>query len=280
MARKKVKLPIGVLFLSLFALAVIIYFLPHRYTNNINLLYTNIFSRILNLGSKRPMPFFEPSSFEPAGREQNVVSRKEYNKLWSAYANLRADLITLQKRYEKLAGLRSGLPTKGPALCLAEIRKITVTPTGHFVYINKGVNDGVRQGQYVLADNGIIGIISDISDNSAKIRLMTDPNFKMEIRIWKPEENGYISGQLVGRGGNTAKIPLISREYDVKEGDTVYAATKPGFLDTPVVIGRVKSVKPDDEKPLLLDIRVSPVYNLEELEEASIAVIVNQEINY
>ena len=76
-----------------------------------------------------------------------------------------------------------------------------------------------------------------------------------------------------GTGTEVCKIPLISTEYDVKEGDTVYAAARIGYLETARVIGKITKIKPDENKPLIWDITVVPVIHGEDLTDVAVIVM-------
>jgi hypothetical protein len=75
-----------------------------------------------------------------------------------------------------------------------------------------------------------------------------------------------------GDGTDLAGIPLISTEYKIREGDTVYAAPRPGFLETARVVGQVDYVETDKNEPLLWDIKVKPAQGVEML--TYVAVII------
>jgi hypothetical protein len=61
-------------------------------------------------------------------------------------------------------------------------------------------------------------------------------------------------------------------KYKVRSGDNVYADKKPGFLDAPMIAGKVGDCKRNDEIPLLWDITVKPTCDIETLD--SVAVII------
>jgi cell shape-determining protein MreC len=78
---------------------------------------------------------------------------------------------------------------------------------------------------------------------------------------------------LQGSGGNSAKVELLSISHKVKTGDYVYADKKPGLLDAPIVIGTVIRCKRDDEKPMLWDITVRPVCDMNNLSELAVIIM-------
>ena len=69
-----------------------------------------------------------------------------------------------------------------------------------------------------------------------------------------------------------------STEYIIERvdvGDVVFAATKPGYLNIPIVIGEVTAVEPDDEHPLLWEITVQPVEDMTQLSDVAVIVTVD-----
>ena len=77
-----------------------------------------------------------------------------------------------------------------------------------------------------------------------------------------------------GNGKNACKVPLVSREFDIKMGDTVYASPAQGFLETPIVIGQVSYIALDQKSPTLWDITVTPVYKVNDLRDVAVIVMI------
>ena len=265
MARKQPKSSRVTLFAGLLVAGIVLLLLPQSVTKGLNFLFARFFNPVLSIGRNTDPPIFKPAS-------EDFVPRAEYNRLQAAYDNLRAALITEHERYENLAGLRSSLPKPGPKLALAEVMNVSISGLRRELIINKGDIDGLRPGQYVLGGNGIVGTVSETSQASARVRLVTDASFKIKVAIWQADKKRYIYARMDGDGTDSAKIPFISREYKIRSGDTVYAAAVPGFLESPMVIGRITQVAPGEKEPLLWDITVEPVQNVELL--ARVAVIV------
>ena len=268
MARKPINLSSRACFTALMILSIGLLLLPQNITKGLNFLFVRTFNPLLNIGRDTVS---RSERFKPL--EKNSVPRSEYDRLQTDYWNLHADYLTLHQRYEKLARFRAPLPDPGPALVLADVTSTNATALQHEFIINRGRDDGLKEGQYVLAEHSVIGAISETDRATARVRLVTDTKHKIEVRIWRVGAKKQIGTQMVGSGSNSCKIRLLSREYKVQTGDTVYAAARPGFLDTPRVIGQVTEVKSNEKNPLLLDITVQPIQNLDKL--ATVAVIVD-----
>ena len=78
---------------------------------------------------------------------------------------------------------------------------------------------------------------------------------------------------MQGSGNNSAKIQLLQMEHKVKVGDGIYVSKKAGFLDAPMIIGKVAQCKRDDENPSLWDITVKPVCDIQRLTGVAVIII-------
>ncbi|MCK5175668.1 MAG: rod shape-determining protein MreC [Planctomycetes bacterium] len=247
---------------------IVILFVPQEHTKKLNFLFRKLFNPVLSLGRSTTVafPVFTSSN-------EDFVSGSEYNRLVTDYDNLQGALKELHQQYNTLAGIRARLPEAGSGYVLAGIRDVSTDPLRKELVINKGQLDGLRVEQYVLGGNTIVGQVSETSPRWSRIKLLTDSGSSVEVGIWNEKLKKYIRAQLVGDGKGAATIPLISREYDIRADDTVYAAPKPGLLETPMVIGNIVSIAPDDNKPLLWDMTVKPLYDAEKLENVVIIVV-------
>jgi hypothetical protein len=75
---------------------------------------------------------------------------------------------------------------------------------------------------------------------------------------------------MKGIGNNQAKIKMLKQKVDL---DTEIMASKiPGFLGTPTIIGKVVRCE-HNEQPLLWDITVEPVCNIQKVESIHVIVM-------
>lgn len=253
---------------SFLIFAVTLQLLPNKYTSSINNFFLDLFNPVLKIGRDVQMDVIR---LRP-GQEQ-AVSQQDYERLWKVYKNLHAQLLELHQDYEKLANIRSSLPPFFSGMVLAHV---TSAPSGftHEIVLNKGSNSYIRADQYVMSGerNSIIGVVRETADQMARVRLLTDSNQSIEVRIRREGTEKDIGAMMFGTGKTLCKINMIEREQDIQIGDTVYAAPVPGKLDIPIVVGEVTEVRPDDLHPLLWDITVEPVEDMGRLD--SVAVIV------
>ena len=241
------------------------------YTRVISQTFRSSFARLLNIGpgySDEP-----PIQMLPANG--GAVSQAEYERLYTAYKNTYAQLLEMQRRLSTLQKIEAALPVAGSPLLLASVTNaiITAEEQGLLIHPTSQI-DTVRPGQYVLGRDSMIGSISEVYRTTARVRLVTDAKHRMLVAVGRSGRNGYIHAQMEGLGNGTAHLVNLSRkEHDVRVGDAVYAAARPGHLATEVMIGEVAEAQEDPDHPLLWDIRVRPVCRPETLRNVAIVII-------
>ena len=199
----------------------------------------------------------------------NVVGRREYNQLQNHLANVIKQRDQAYEEIKRLSGLSDKFPLGSAKLVSAGIIRASIDKSYSEFTINRGANHGLAKGQFILGDNSIIGTISDVSAYRAKVEPITSTTSTIQVTI----APSNVSGLMKGTGHNSAKIPLIPLKHRIRVGDIVYARKEPGLLEAPIIIGRVAECKEDDGDPLLWDITVEPVCDLERLKDVAVIIV-------
>jgi rod shape-determining protein MreC len=236
---------------------LIFLFAPQNLTNKFQFAFANIFRRPLSIGRNISL------SAHTQSQTEEVVGRIKYDQLQNHFANIAEELNRERQKVESLSGLHNRCPLEGAKLLFADI----VTLSAEGLIINRGQNDGVQQGQFVLGDNSIIGTISAVSPRTARVELITEGTSNIAVEI------GGVKTVIEGNGKKSIKVRLLSTKHKVKVGDNVYACKQPGFLDSPMIVGTVSQCKRNDENPLLWDITVKPACDIERLNDVTVIII-------
>jgi rod shape-determining protein MreC len=235
-------------------------FTPQSITSKFQFAFARIFSRPLSISRSVSL------SARTQHHLTDLVSRRQYNKLQNYLANVTQELHQERRKLEKLSQLHNRFVWEGTHFVLADVITAFIDGLHNELIINRGQIDGLNKGQFVLADNSIIGTISDVSSRIARVKLITDSTSNIAVKI-----AGLNAGRLMrGSGYNSATISLV--KHKVKTGESIYADRKPGFLDAPMIVGKVSQCKRSIAIPLLWDITVEPACDMETLD--SIAVII------
>jgi rod shape-determining protein MreC len=246
-----------------FMLAGLIFLLaPQSLTNKFQLAFTRIFRWPLSVGRNISLAarIQQPSNAPAINKEaqyQNYI------------ANLEAQLNQERQKVEGLSGLRNRHPLEGAKLMAADVITASIDRLRSELTINRGAEDGLVKGQFILTDNSVIGTISETSSRTARVKLFTDPTSKIAVRIGKLN----VERVMQGAGNTIAKIQLLQMEHKVKVGEIIYAGKKPGFLDAPMVIGKVAECKRDDENPSLWDVTVKPACDIQRMTVVTVIIM-------
>ena len=241
----------------------ILLFSPQTLTNKFQFAFARVFHLPLSLGRNISLSAGTQHSVT------NIVSRGKYNRLKNHLANVMEQLYQEHQIVEVLSRLRNRFALEGANLVHADVITASIGGGRSELIINRGENDGLAKGQFVLGDNSIIGTIFDVSPRTAQVRLFTDPAFKIAVKIGRLNTERLIHGN----GNDSAKVQLLSTKYKVRVGDKILARKKPGFLDAAMIIGTVTQCRWDDENPSLWDITVKPVCDIERLNSVSVIVM-------
>jgi len=242
-----------------FTLAGFIFlFSPSNLTNKFQFAFHRIFRWPLSIGRNISL---SAGTRQPLG---DVVSRDEYKRLLNHLANVIQQRNDAHQTVQKLSKMRNIPGWERMGFVPADVITVSIDEMRSELIINRGQDDDLVKGQFVLADNSVIGTISDVDARTARVKLFTDPTSNTAVRI------GNTDSLMQGSGNNLAKISMVKNKIEV--GSEIMAGKNPGFLDTPMIIGKVARCELNAE-PLLWDITVEPVCNIQKAENVVVIVM-------
>ncbi len=243
---------------------IFLLFLPMGMTGNLQLLYWNIFRGPLSLCRETTVNVRTAATTQDPLTQENERLRVENRLLANKYANIESQLQTTQQRIDELAGLRTRSEWSGMGFLTAGV--VTDPATGqNELIIARGRDDGVARGQYVMGELSIIGMVTDVAANTARVRLITDPKCSIPVQIADTD----VRGIMVGRGDGTAGIARVRNRQSVKVDSLVLAQIPAGV---PIVTAKVTECKRSVKEPLVGDVSVKPACDIVNLK--SVIVIV------
>lgn len=142
-----------------------------------------------------------------------------------------------------------------------------VSPWFRTVMINRGTLDGIREGQPVVALNGVVGQIIKAGETSSRVLLMTDATSAMAATIQRSRARGV----LKGKGSDLCSLEFASRQDDIKAGDIIITSGVGGVFPKGIPIGEVTMVK-KGEYGIFQTVTVRPAVDLSRLEELLVLV--------
>lgn len=245
-----------------FMLAGLILFIaPAKWTSNFQFAFLRVFNWPLSIGQNISLSVGTREHLT----DENSVSRREHNQLKNYAANLEAKLAREQQRIEMLTGLPNKSFLGNAKLVEALVYTSSIDKVNGEMTIDAGGNGELAREQFVLAENSIIGTISDVSPVGTRVKLLTSPTSNIAV------EMGGVKRFMEGTGGNLARIPMMKNKPKI--GTEVMAARKAGMLNTPVIAGRVLRCERNADSAALWDIVVEPAFDIDRLHDVVVIVM-------
>jgi rod shape-determining protein MreC len=137
------------------------------------------------------------------------------------------------------------------------------------VYLNKGFEDGLREGMAVINEEGIlVGKILSLHDNSAQVCLSINEDCKFAASFsGQSEALGIVQGNL----GLSISMNLIPQEYDISVGDLVISSGLEKDIPPGLIIGELSSVT-KQSNDIWQEASIEPLYNLSELDFLAVLI--------
>ncbi len=130
------------------------------------------------------------------------------------------------------------------------------------VYIDKGMEDGVRENLPVVTDVGLVGHVVQSGPISSKVLLIVDRRSAIDAYF----QESRVPGIVIGTGGATCEMKFVPITAEVAVGDRVLSSGLGGLFPKGLMVGRVVAVS-RGRQGLFQEIRIAPSVDLTRLEE-------------
>ena len=111
--------------------------------------------------------------------------------------------------------------------------------------IDKGSSDGIQEGMNVISGGGLVGIVSDVGRNYAKVRAIIDDESGVSASFANTSDSAIVSGDLKKIDEGLINITGIDINAEVSAGDMVVTSQISDKFLPGILIGYVKSVSKD-----------------------------------
>lgn len=193
-----------------------------------------------------------------------IDTSRENDRLLSENRRLRAQLegvreIQLEnRRLTNLLALREQLNRETlPARVVAE----DATSLFQTVIIDRGTEDGLREGLPVVVPEGVVGRIIRCSARQSRVLLITDASSAMAALIQRSRARAICRGR-----GQSLTLDFALAREDIVTGDRIITSGNGGIFPKGLTIGTVSLVQAN-ELDLFQTVVVTPAVNLSRLEE-------------
>ncbi len=132
-----------------------------------------------------------------------------------------------------LRQLLSVVPETLPSFVAARVIADSGAPFVRTVLVNAGHRDGVRKGQVVMNDDGVVGRVIEVGERSTRILLITDLNSRIPVF----DEDSGLRGILAGDNGETPALSFLPNQAQVLPGNRIVTSGHGGLFPQGLPIG-------------------------------------------
>lgn len=157
--------------------------------------------------------------------------------------SLREQIRSYQEKYD-IDSTNAPEGTRHFEFILAHVINNSISKPYNYITINKGSNDGIKPEMGIIDQNGVVGIVNLVGNNSSRVISLLNPNLRLSCKI-KGNDN---FGSLVwdGEDPTIAVLEELPRHTVFKEGDTVvtsgYSTVFPEGIPVGVILSNDKSL--------------------------------------
>ena len=136
----------------------------------------------------------------------------------------------------------------------------------HSFYIDKGSEDGLSVYDPVVTSEGLVGIISEISETYATVETLCSPNLSVGAASSGIDsiESGIVEGDVTLTGDYQCRMIYLEKDTALQAGDLIVTSNAVGIFPQGYLIGSVVSIEPS-ESGLSYSAVIEPAVDYENL---------------
>lgn len=183
--------------------------------------------------------------------QRNAQLENELSNLQSQVIQLQEQLRETEVLYSLLDFARSR--PQDQYIAAAVIGK-DPSPFLHYVIIDHGSDDGVQHGMPVVTQQGLVGRVVAVTASASRVRLITDPESVVNVRLQGQNEDALAEGSITG----DVTLGMVSQNVTLNSGDILLTSGLGGNYPTDILVGQVVNVE-KTENELFQTASVQPV---------------------
>ncbi|MBI3269514.1 MAG: rod shape-determining protein MreC [Planctomycetes bacterium] len=198
----------------------------------------------------------------PAKESAEVASLRAQNAdLRAALISAQAETLDLRRKVQALAQLSETGFRDVPLIVLAPVLTHRDASNWHrTLFVGRGSTDGIQPSQPVVWGRSLLGKVVEAGPSGARVRLLTDPAFRMKVLLVPDAPAGKdpvsVSGLLQGTGQEDCEVVWVLRDCQVRTGwSAVSMEEEEGAWPRGLAVGRVREVSDDYGSYLRIKVR-------------------------
>jgi rod shape-determining protein MreC len=162
---------------------------------------------------------------------QQLKAENDALKQWQSVAR------ALEAENNELRRMVGYQPVESTAFITGRIVGQTYNALGQRLLLNVGFDDGARAHQAVIGSDGLIGRITDLSEHTARVILLTDVNARVPVIGVQSREKAV----LAGTGESMPVLKFTAQNSRLKVGEALVTTEDGGVLPAGIAVGQIFS---------------------------------------
>jgi rod shape-determining protein MreC len=110
------------------------------------------------------------------------------------------------------------------------------------LFVNRGSSAGIKPGEAVIDEIGVVGQVTRVFPNMAEVTLITDKDHAVPVRV---ERSGVRSVFFGAGAGRAPELRFMAPTADIRPGDKLYTSGMDGTYPAGLAVAQVDTVERD-----------------------------------
>ncbi len=132
--------------------------------------------------------------------------------------------------------------------------------------IDKGSKDGIKVDQNVMANGGLVGIVTDVGLNYATVRSIIDDESRVSCMGIQSSDTCIVAGDLTLYQQGRLRITDMNKDAPIQDGDRIVTSSISAKFLPGILVGYAVDVS-EDEKRLMKNGYLIPAANFDDMSE-------------
>ncbi|MDO4554557.1 MAG: rod shape-determining protein MreC [Lachnospiraceae bacterium] len=132
--------------------------------------------------------------------------------------------------------------------------------------IDKGLEDGIAVDMNVIADGGLVGIVTEVGDDWAKVKSIIDDTSSVSAMFLETQDTCIVKGNQESMEDDYIDVTYIDKDAQITEGAELVTSNISSKYLEGITIGTVSDVELDSTK-LTQSAKLTPTVDFKHLQE-------------
>lgn len=155
------------------------------------------------------------------------------------------DLKEENASYESILSVKDAMPDLG--LMAANVVGRDPGDVFYDFTINRGYLSGVSEGDAVITEMGVVGVIEEVYATSSRVRSILSEDTQIGAVAKDCGESGVIASDIRFANSGKVRMEYLTNDTQVQAGSIITTSGTGGMFPTDLLIGRVESVERGDD---------------------------------